>query len=289
MENPFERELEIARQIQSSFLPEEFPQFPGWEIAAYFQPARQVAGDFYDAFPLVQNRRLGLVIGDVCDKGVGAALFMALFRTLIRAFAQQHYTLRWMSDWTEEAPDGERRALPSVGTSALKNAMELTNDYIANTHGNANMFATLFFGVLDPASGALMYVNGGHTLPLIVNSAGIKTELATTGPAVGMFPAAHFEIREARLEPGDALIAFTDGVTDAQNPDEEQFGDERFRALLARPFSTAAELLDRIQASLQVFSGGADPADDITWVQLSNCEHGCSAQIASGNVMASPL
>ncbi len=81
----FEHEMEIARQIQASFLPEELTQFPGWEITARFKPARQVAGDFYDCFPLIQNRRLGLVVGDVCDKGVGAALFMALFRTLIRA------------------------------------------------------------------------------------------------------------------------------------------------------------------------------------------------------------
>src|SRR5512139_3144966 len=101
MQKPPDHEMEIARRIQASFLPEELPQFQGWEIAARFQPARQVAGDFYDAFPLIQNRRLALVIGDVCDKGVGAALFMALFRTLIRAFAQQHYALRWMGDFEQ--------------------------------------------------------------------------------------------------------------------------------------------------------------------------------------------
>jgi sigma-B regulation protein RsbU (phosphoserine phosphatase) len=211
MENSFEHEMEIARQIQASFLPEELPQVPGWEMAARFQPARHVSGDFYDAFPLVQNRRLGLVIGDVCDKGVGAALFMALFRTLIRAFAQQHYALRWMGSLTEEGPgqplDSGRPVLPSIGTSALKNAVELTNDYIARTHGSTSMFATLFFGVLDPASGSLLFVNGGHEFPLLVNSTGVKERLATTGPALGLFEGVHFDIRLHRRRDGGAQLA----------------------------------------------------------------------------------
>ncbi len=272
MDSSFEQEMKIARQIQVSFLPEELPQFPGWEIAARFQPARQVAGDFYDAFPLVQNRRLGLVIGDVCDKGVGAALFMALFRTLIRAFAQQHYTLRWMSDLAEERQaqpaNNERLVLPSIGTSALKNAMELTNDYIANTHGNANMFATLFFGILDPANGSLLFVNGGHEPPLVVNSGGVKAQLATTGPLVGIFPKTHFDIRQVSLGPGDTLVAFTDGVTEAHNAEGELFGGERLCLLLRQPFSTADELLDRIQVNVREYSGQVDPSDDITMLAV---------------------
>jgi phosphoserine phosphatase RsbU/P len=264
----FEREMEIARQIQASFLPEELPQFAGWEIATRFQPARQVAGDFYDCFPLIQNRRLGLVIGDVCDKGVGAALFMALFRTLIRAFAQQHQSLRWMGDFTDEASNPGRQELPSIGTSALRNAIELTNNYIANTHGNTSMFATIFWGILDPTSGLLLYINGGHEYPRLISSTGIQTQLTKTGPAVGIFPNAHFEIRQARLEPGDTLVAFTDGIPDAQNPAEEQFGRERLDALLMQPFATAAELLDRIHASVQTHIGGAEPADDITLLAI---------------------
>jgi sigma-B regulation protein RsbU (phosphoserine phosphatase) len=267
MENPLERELEIGRQIQASFLPEEIPRFPGWEIAARFQPARQVAGDFYDLFPLIQNRRLGLVIGDVCDKGVGAALFMALFRTLIRAFAQQHYALRWMDALAEDGParhtGSGRPVLPSTGTSALKNAIELTNNYMASTHGSTSMFATLFFGVLDPSDGLLLYVNGGHEYPILVNSAGIKEKLATTGPCVGVIPGAHFHIQSVLIEPGDTLVAFTDGVTEAQNSKDEFFGRERLYALMARPASTAAELLDGIQASVREFIGETDPSDDI--------------------------
>jgi sigma-B regulation protein RsbU (phosphoserine phosphatase) len=276
METSFERDIEIARRIQASFLPEELPQLPGWELAASFQPARQVAGDFYDAFPLIQNRRLGLVIGDVCDKGVGAALFMALFRTLIRAFAQQHQSLRWMSGLSEEEPGqptgSGRSALPSIGTSALKNAIELTNDYIANVHGSANMFATLFFGVLDPANGTLLFVNGGHEYPLLVSSAGVKERLATTGPLVGLIPRAHFDILSVTIEPGETLFAFTDGVTEAMNSEGELFGLERLDSLLVQPVSSAAELLDRVQAGVEEHLGGMDLSDDITMLALRRQE-----------------
>jgi len=262
-ENLLEREMEIARRIQSSFLPDALPQFAGWEIAARFQPARHVAGDFYDAFPLVQNRRLALVVGDVCDKGVGAALFMALFRTLIRAFAQQHYTLRWMKDSSMEGLF-RRSTLPSTGSSALINAMELTNEYIVSTHGNSGMFATLFVGVLDPKSGQLLFANGGHEYPILVNSTGIKSRLDTTGPLVGVFPGAHFELQSVEIEPGDILVACTDGVTEARNPNNEFFGRERFYALMEQPALTADELLDRIQASVREHMNGAEPSDDIT-------------------------
>lgn len=267
MENPWERELEIGRRIQASFLPQEIPQVPGWEIAARFRPARRVAGDFYDLFPLVQNRRLGLVIGDVCDKGVGAALFMALFRTLIRAFAQQHYALRWMDAFVEDGRAQDtgsgRFALPSTGTSALKNAIELTNGYIVNTHGNTHMFATVFVGVLDPSNGQLLYVNGGHEYPILVNSAGVKDRLEPTGPLVGVIPGAEFEIRSTGIEPGETLLAFTDGVTEAQNSAGEFFGRERLYGLVSRPAATASELLDSVQASVGDFVGDSEPSDDI--------------------------
>src|SRR6185295_3398345 len=141
-----ERELEIGREIQRSFLPEELPRAEGWEIAARFRPARQVAGDFYDAFALPSSGRIGLVVADVCDKGVGAALFMALFRSLVRATATG---MAWEAD----------------AAAGLLRVVRLTNDYIARTHGRSNMFATLFFGVLDPATGDLAYVNGGHEAP----------------------------------------------------------------------------------------------------------------------------
>lgn len=267
-----ESELEIGRSIQAGFLPKMLPDFPGWEIAAYFHAARQVAGDFYDAFPLVQNRRLGLVIADVCDKGVGPAMYMALIRSMIRAFSQQHLSLRW-ADFLDEGggspsrrgADMRQRGLPSSGMSALKNAVELTNNYIAKTQSDDNMFATAFFAVLDPATGLLSYINGGHNPPAVINAQGeIKARLTPTGPAVGMLPDIDFGVKDVQMEPGDFLFTFTDGVTDARNPAGELFGEPRTLALLKDPPPTASDLTDRVVQSLRAHIDTADQFDDIT-------------------------
>ena len=207
-----ERELEIGREIQASFLPDQLPQPSGWEIAARFQPARLVAGDFYDAFPLRNGTRVGLVIADVCDKGVGAALFMALFRTLVRAIAQENFA--------QEAKG--RNLWETIGA---------VNDYIGHTHAATNMYATLFFAVLDPATGALAYLNAGHNPPAVIANGKIKERLGRTGPAVGVIPKVRFDFLETRLERGETLLAFTDGVGDAQNPSGAEFSEARLFAL----------------------------------------------------------
>lgn len=271
-----ERDVQIARQIQLGFLPNQLPQPPDWEITAVFHPAREVAGDFYDAFMLTQNRRVGFVIADVCDKGVGSALFMSLSRSLIRAFAQQHYSI---SDWTSLLVDdkparnrpasGGRQSMPTIGAAALKNAMMLTNNYITTNHIDMNMFVTLFFGVLDPVSGSLIYVNGGHCPPLIIGPDGIvKAELTTTGPAVGLMPNVEFGIEQAYMQPGDILFCYTDGVTDARNPDRVFFGEERMRQLLTQPASSAYELLHRFEVHLRAHIASADQFDDITMLAV---------------------
>jgi sigma-B regulation protein RsbU (phosphoserine phosphatase) len=238
----FERDVQIGRQIQADFLPEQLPQPPGWEIVACFHPARQVAGDFYDAFTL-SDGQIGLVIADVVDKGVGAALFMALFRSLIRFFGEEHH---------------------SGGTSALE-GVKLTNDYISHNHSRSNMFATLFFGVLDPITGLLAYINGGHNPPVILDPAGaIKARLKPTGPAVGMLPDMIFNIQQVTLEPGDMLLTFTDGVLDARDPAGELFTENRLLSLLSEPAPSAPALLDRLEASLNAHIADADQFDDIT-------------------------
>ncbi len=241
-----ERELEIGREIQRSFLPEELPRVAGWEIAARFRPARQVAGDFYDAFTLPDEGRIGLVVADVCDKGVGAALFMALFRSLLRATA---------------TGDSARRG--SDPAAELLRAVRLTNDYIARTHGGSNMFATLFFGVLEPSTGSLLYVNGGHDAPVVFGSGSARARLLPTGPAVGMMPDMGFGVGRARLEPGEGLLAFTDGVTDARGP-SGRYGEERLLDLLREPCACASSLLDAIEASVSAHAAGEEQADDIT-------------------------
>jgi sigma-B regulation protein RsbU (phosphoserine phosphatase) len=269
----FERDLQIARQIQASFLPDALPQVPGWDLAARSHPARLVGGDFYDAFPLVNNRRLGFVIADVSDKGVGAALFMALFRSLLRAFAQQHHALRWMDDLAHEGPSTPvpgtpRSPLLPLGASAMKNAVVLTNNYIATTHARAYMFATLFFGLLDPATGALAYVNAGHDPPLLLRPTGVAVELGRTGPLVGLMPDLQFNVAQAHIEPGEILLAYTDGVTEARAPDGSFFTKERLHALVAEPAPSAAALLDLVEARVGSHIGSAEPSDDLTMLAI---------------------
>jgi phosphoserine phosphatase RsbU/P len=247
-----ERELEIGREIQASFLPEELPRVAGWEIAARFSPARQVAGDFYDAFPLPSGARFAVVVADVCDKGVGAALFMALFRSLIRAFAERAY---------EVADNGSdaARALSTIVS---------TNDYIARTHGSASMFATLFLGVLDPAGGTLSWINAGHEAPIVLADSGVVARLPPSGPALGMMPDMTFHARESRLEPGQTLLAFTDGVTEAKDASGRLYGEEKLLELSTPSAPTAAALLERIEQAVSVYSAGTERSDDITMLAV---------------------
>jgi len=261
-----EKELEVGRKIQSSFFPELLPTLPGWEIASYFQAANQVAGDFYDAFFLSNRKAVGLVIADVCDKGVGSALFMALIRSLIRVFSgQTHLCDTYIAD-NQDRVEGiiTPRDTNIIDPTNALIAVALTNDYIEQNHSLMSMFATLFFGVLDPETGILAYINAGHEPPIVVGSSGVKEELRPTGPAVGMMLDAKFSIKEVRLEPGDILIGFTDGVTEALSPGGEFFGKKRLRSILEQPAASATELLERIKTSLSVYTENATQNDDIT-------------------------
>lgn len=272
-----EHDIEVGHQIQADFLLDEesIPQPEGWEVASYFYPARQVAGDFFDVIPLARGK-LGLVIADVCDKGVGPALFMALARTLIRAFAEQPRPLSWMDvdklldtrAKTDSKKSAKRQMLMSSGISALQ-AVELTNEYIVTNHLDMNMFATLFFGVLDPATGLLIYVNGGHDAPAVVGTDGeVKIRLKPTGPAVGIFPNTHYKIDQVTLESGDLLMMFTDGAFDARSPEGERFGIDRLLALLKQSDPSVVDLRDRIVRNLRQHIGSADQFDDITMLAV---------------------
>ncbi len=256
------KELDQGRQMQRNFLPRRLPQNPGWEIAAFFEPARQVAGDFYDVFEL-PGSRIGLVIADVCDKGVGAALFMALFRSLIRIFSGQS-ALEGVGLPRPEAPlPGQA---PNPCHDQMLRAVSLTNDYIAQNHSDLGMFATLFFGVLETRSGKLTYINGGHEPPLIVAGGAVKRLLSPTGPAVGMWPQVAFQRGEAILAPGEALVGYTDGVTEAHSPEGEMFGKQRLLDLVAGGSRSAADLVERLRAQLYAHIGDAQPFDDISLI-----------------------
>lgn len=245
-----EREFDIGREIQAGFLPETIPQPEGWEIAASLKSAREVTGDFYDVFDLTHGM-IGLVIADVCDKGLGAALFMTLFRSLIRAVSNiDFYTNEWYNAQT----------LPE---SRLRQAMSFTNNYIAETHGRTSMFCTIFFGILDVSSGKMTYINGGHVQPVVIRRGGIKETLKVSGPAVGLAPQTTYSVSEVMIEPGDLLFAHTDGLTDTINPEDE------YLALTdIIPFFTGAHnlasVLDDIQARIKAFARGVTQVDDIT-------------------------
>lgn len=252
-----ERELDIGRAMQAGFLPKVMPRVAGWEFATYFQAARQVAGDFYDVFELPLEKRVGILLGDVSDKGVGAALYMALFRTLLRATMQ----------WDEFA----LAAAPALQSDAerLRTSIRLTNNYVAMMHGHTSMFATLFAGLLDPTTGALCYLNQGQTPPMVLDAQGIKSELALTGIPLGIRLRETIQVRETIIERGETLLLYSDGVTDAQN-EKKEFLDE---AMLLNEIRTLgaqapAVVLERVVARVDAHVNGAARFDDITLVAV---------------------
>ena len=264
-----DKELEKGREIQRNFLPTELTQKPNLEVAAFFKPARQVAGDFYDTFELPCGS-VGLVIADVCDKGVGAALFMALFRSLIRIFASENPFRGDPSSILEaNLPVGDGW----IGTSQTTNLVHLnalqavcqTNNYVAQYHGDMGMFATLFFGVLEPETGLLTYINGGHEPLFILNrSGGVRESLNSTGPAVGMLPDMKFKIKQTYLQRGEVLLGYTDGVPEARTADGKFFTAEKLLSMLEFPITSAESLLKKIATNVIMHTGEAEQFDDIT-------------------------
>ncbi len=249
-----EREFAIGREIQAGFLPETIPQPAGWEIAASLKAAREVAGDFYDVFELSENR-VGLVIADVCDKGLGAALFMTLFRSLLRAASNMDSYVRvGFGDANSSA-------------ARLRNAIALTNNYIAETHGETGMFATVFFGILDLRTATLTYINCGHLPPLIIGKQGVKRTLDLTGPVLGVVPDVGHGIKQVTLDHGDVMFAYTDGLTDTENPTGETISIGEWLPLLAQEQSLSARL-EQILRRVEAHAGDARQFDDITMLAL---------------------
>jgi len=257
------REMSVARTIQRDFLPESLPDVGGMELEAALRPARDVSGDFYDCFLLTSGEVI-LVVGDVCDKGVGSALFMALFRSLIRASADP------VGGGAIQMIGGRHTMVMQALQSAspadmLTRVAGFTNDYIARLHGRTNMFATVFLASVEPYSGELVYVNAGHEPALIIAPDGSIEELRPTGPALGMLPDSRFTAVTRTLERGQSLLAFTDGLVEAHSPAGEVYGSKRLReVLLAQRGSSAAELVRVVLDEVQTFGGHSDAHDDLT-------------------------
>jgi serine phosphatase RsbU (regulator of sigma subunit) len=253
-----EKELEIGRRIQADFFPSHLPEINGWHLAATIRPAKQVAGDFYDVFTIKGTRYLAVVIGDVCDKGVGAAMFMALFRSLIRALCQQQVAETEHSDapgkeWTQHL---------------LQRTIRQTNNYIAVTHEKACMFATLFFAILDTDTGEMHYVNCGHEPPLLLSTHGQLSQLDSTGPAVGIIPDLEIQCRSMELKFGDLLFTCTDGVYEAPDPDGQVFPKESLTAIICSSHPSLQEKLQAIEEAVDRHSQDENQFDDITMVAV---------------------
>jgi len=234
-----ERELQIAHQMQVSLLPKAIPQPPGWKFSAFWQPARQVAGDYYDFIP-IDDRRLGLVIADVTDKGVPASFFMAISRTILRTCTRQYNS-----------------PLEIITAANRQVCAESTSGY----------FITLFFAQLDLLSGELSYVNAGHPPPLL-HPGPLPQDLVPltrTGLPLGIDESWVYEQRQVILSPGSLLVCYTDGITEAMNLRQEEFGFERLKKVVADQAASGSDaMVTAIQQAVGGWVGSTEQHDDIT-------------------------
>ena len=242
-----ERELQLARGVQASLLPRATPHVAGWEFAAWWQPARQVAGDFYDFIPVAvrpgeeASPGLGIVIADVSDKGMPAALFMALSRSIVRASVAH----------------------------ALSPAQAITQaNRLVCADSSDGMFVTLLYALLDPLSGQLTYVNAGHNPPIVYRAdQDCWFEFERTGIALGLFDPIPYEQRTLQFSAGDFVVLYTDGVTEAVDAQGRRFEEERLRqVLLGRRHASAAQIVEALRQAIAGFTDVSAPFDDITVV-----------------------
>ena len=238
-----ERELEVGRDIQASLLPQKFPQAEGWEVSAVWRAARQVGGDFYDFFEVLPDQagaRWGLVIADVADKGVPAALFMALSRTLLRTVA--------------------------IGRAAPADTLKRVNELILSD-ARSEQFVTVAYGVLEPATGRYCYAIAGHNPPIWVHADGTAATVPGRGIALGVLDQVDYQEQEIRLEPGDTLLLYTDGLTEAFNLRLEEFGlPGVLEVARAHHAESARALLQALTSAVDAHVGDAEVFDDMTIV-----------------------
>jgi serine phosphatase RsbU (regulator of sigma subunit) len=236
-----EAELELSQTVQQAFLPQQVPAIQGVDLAAFSRPAQIVGGDYFD-FVRFRDGAHGLVLGEVAGQGVAASLLMASLQTALRTFVSQY-------DSPAEVLD------------------QLNHFFVHNV--NFTTFTTLFLGRLEPDSGTLTYANGGNApallyRPLVGNGSAIRW-LAPTGPAVGLLDHVRYEEQSVSLSPRDVLVLYTDGVTEAHNDQNEEFGEERLVAVAQQAVNLpAAEMVRALRQALQAFTGGLPAADDTT-------------------------
>ena len=238
-ERALAKEMQQAAQIQARLFPQEAPKVEGLDIAARAVPARQAGGDYYD-FIRFADGKIGLMVGDVAGKGMPAALLMSSLQARVQVLFEE--------------------------SSDLARKIELLNKSTARNCPD-NRFITFFFGILDPTTGELVYVSAGHNPPVLVRAKGGYELLPGSGLILGILPMAKYEESRIIVEKGDVLVMFSDGVTEAPNPADEEYGEDRLANLVAElSGKTAAEIVGAIHTSVAEFTEGAPPADDITVV-----------------------
>ena len=248
-----QHELRVAQLIQKTLLPKDLPALPGWKVNAYYQAARQVGGDFYD-FIYLDDGRLGLVIGDVTDKGVPAALLMATTRSVLRAVAQ-------------------RVVKPGQ-------VLERVNEIIYQDIP-PKMFVTCLYALLDPETGQLLYANAGHDLPYHRHQVSEVTELRATGMPLGLMPGMKYEEKETTLAHGESILFYSDGIVEAHNPDRAMYGFPRLMKLVGE-YEEDTSLKDVVLEDLAEFTGpGWEQEDDITMVTLQRSKGYGVSEIAT--------
>jgi serine phosphatase RsbU (regulator of sigma subunit) len=236
-----EQELRVARSIQQASLPKEVPQLEGWQITPYYQPAREVGGDFYDFFEL-EDGRVGVVVGDATGKGVPAALVVTATYSMLRAVAQ------------------------ALGSFSPGEVLAQVNETLL-ARIPSNMFVTCFYAILEPNSATLSYANAGHDLPYLWGG-GDAEELRARGMPLGLLPGMEYEEKEIELDAGEGVLFYTDGLVEAHDPKGEMFGFPRLRALIAEHGEKRA-LGDILMEELYTFVGQEwEQEDDITILTL---------------------
>jgi sigma-B regulation protein RsbU (phosphoserine phosphatase) len=240
-----QRELALAAKVQASMMRSQLPQLPGWQLAVKLIPAKLTCGDFYDVLHLPDGKA-AILIADVVDKGVGAALYMSMSCTLLRTYVLEH-------------PDNPEQVFMAVNRRILEDI-------------ESDQFVTVFLGILDPKSGEMIYSNAGHNPPVLLRAEQTGTEalLARTGPVLGVLEDYNWEQRRIHLEPGDVLVFYTDGVTDAESESHDFYGLDRLLQAVQENIDRPAEALrDAVLDDIRAFTQEAAQFDDIALMILT--------------------
>ena len=235
-----EADLRSAQVLNASLLPRSVPRSSDWAFGIHYRPSRILSGDFYDILTLPGSNAVGLAVGDVAGKGIGAGLLRAAFQATLRTLAR-------------------------LGLPPAQVMEEANRQFQSSSH--AGRFASAFYGVLDPVQGSLVYANAGHLPPLLRRASGSWETLGATGMVLGVFDGARYQQAVGRIEPGDLLVLHTDGVTEAQDASGAFFDERLVEAIDRTPGASAQDIANRVAAALDQFALG-EPSDDRTLVVL---------------------